>query len=84
MDINRDGEKSGFFANMFCTKANLKKKKKVMWDTLHSNGCYKDEEHELYLNVIKWFNRCKFRMKLSYMALVKQQTITEFLMEGIL
>jgi len=40
IDIKKDKEE-GFLSNLFCTKANRKAKKKLMWDTLHSNGCYK-------------------------------------------
>lgn len=55
----------------------------------HSQHPYFDQEKfemetALYLKVFQRFNMLRIRMKISYMALCKQLTVKEFLLEGIL
>ena len=49
-----------------------------------SENASKPQEKELYLKVIKMFNKMRVRMKLSYMAFQKGQTVKEMFLETIL
>lgn len=49
-----------------------------------SDDCSYYYENEMYLSVIKRFNIMKVRMKISYQALLKSQTVKELIFESIL
>lgn len=70
-----------FKRSFLCCEPNFRQKD--IDEVISSDGSYVHEK-ELYLRVIKWFNLMRARMKISFMALLKQMTIKELFLDSIL
>ena len=58
-----------FKRSFICCEPNFREKD--IDEVISNDGSY-PHERDLYLKVIKWFNLMRVRMKISFMALLKQ------------